>query len=174
MTMERMPTTEPRLCLGIKSSAPHRFDNFGVAKDNLDIDSSVAKLEVVSLLSPALLIFHLVSMAFRPHLYSHDGAFLAIASANSIHPGSPILPDSQLTACQSSSAFQPDALAITSPSSRDAGTPTVTRAMSSNGWAAKEDWARHRALIKRLYLDEKKPLTEVMRLMESEHGFKAT
>ena len=113
-------------------------------------------------------------MALIAHLSNDDGTLVALAFANSIHAGYPILPDSQLTACQPSSAFQPDTPAITHPSPGDIGAPTVTRAMDLNGWATKEHWARHRAVIKQLYLDEKKPLTEVMRLMESEHGFKAT
>ncbi|CAD6593216.1 MAG: hypothetical protein ASARMPREDX12_006943 [Alectoria sarmentosa] len=50
----------------------------------------------------------------------------------------------------------------------------VTHVTKPNGWAAKPNWARHEALIKQLYLYEKKSLGEVMRIMESQHGFRAT
>ena len=41
MTIERLCRTELHLCLGFKSSAPRRFDNFSVAEHNLDVESSV-------------------------------------------------------------------------------------------------------------------------------------
>ena len=65
-------------------------------------------------------------------------------------------------------------MATTLCSSNDVSGPAVTSVTGSNGWAAKESWASHQALIKQLYLYEKKPLAEVIRLMESQHGFKAT
>lgn len=36
------------------------------------------------------------------------------------------------------------------------------------------DWAKYMPLIKQLYLEEDRPLKEVMRIMEEEHGFVAT
>ena len=46
---------------------------------------------------------------------------------------------------------------------------------SANGTPPREeDWERHRETIKRLYLDKKKPLREVMAIMAREHGHKAT
>lgn len=40
------------------------------------------------------------------------------------------------------------------------------------GWAAKDAWNAHRALISHLYANNTLP--EVMRIMEAKHGFKAT
>ena len=40
------------------------------------------------------------------------------------------------------------------------------------GWASSEDWTRHRTLIIRLY--EEYRLKKVMKIMEDDHGFKAT
>ncbi|KAK2609745.1 hypothetical protein N8I77_003232 [Diaporthe amygdali] len=36
------------------------------------------------------------------------------------------------------------------------------------------DWSRHRPTIKRLYIDERKPLKEVMEIMARDHGFMAS
>lgn len=36
------------------------------------------------------------------------------------------------------------------------------------------DWNRHKSSIKRLYIDENRPLKEVMRVMEKEYDFIAT
>ncbi|KAI0188007.1 Clr5 domain-containing protein [Xylaria flabelliformis] len=41
-------------------------------------------------------------------------------------------------------------------------------------WATPEDWDAHQETIRRLYLDEKRPLKEVVVIMESEYGFRAT
>ncbi|KAI1755767.1 hypothetical protein F4782DRAFT_527127 [Xylaria castorea] len=41
-------------------------------------------------------------------------------------------------------------------------------------WATPEDWDAHQDTIRRLYLDEKRPLKEVVVIMESEYGFRAT
>ena len=49
----------------------------------------------------------------------------------------------------------------------------MTRA-KSKGWAAKEEWTKRKAEIKQLYMHENKTLTEVRRLMEKRHGFRAT
>jgi hypothetical protein len=39
---------------------------------------------------------------------------------------------------------------------------------------SEEDWAKHRARIKQLYLDDDRPLKEVMTIMERTHLFKAS
>ncbi|KAI1823691.1 hypothetical protein F4861DRAFT_310135 [Xylaria intraflava] len=41
-------------------------------------------------------------------------------------------------------------------------------------WATPEDWDAHQETIRRLYLDEKRPLKDVVVIMESEYGFRAT
>jgi hypothetical protein len=41
-------------------------------------------------------------------------------------------------------------------------------------WAAPGNWDSQRPLIKQLYLDENRTLTEVMKLMKRDHGFNAT
>ena len=41
-------------------------------------------------------------------------------------------------------------------------------------WATKNDWDRHQEDIRRLYLSEKRELTEVMAIVEAQYGFKAT
>jgi hypothetical protein len=47
--------------------------------------------------------------------------------------------------------------------------------ISATRWrTSEEDWEHHRARIRQLYLDEDRPLKEVMAIMQREHGFKAT
>ncbi|KAI2639395.1 Clr5 domain-containing protein [Xylaria nigripes] len=41
-------------------------------------------------------------------------------------------------------------------------------------WATPEAWDAHQETIRRLYLDEKRPLKDVVVIMESEYGFRAT
>ncbi|KAH8165329.1 hypothetical protein CIB48_g2902 [Xylaria polymorpha] len=41
-------------------------------------------------------------------------------------------------------------------------------------WATPEDWDAHQATIRRLYLDEKRPLKDVVVIMENDYGFRAT
>lgn len=97
----------------------------------------------------------------------------AIAGANPFNAGLLDLPDRQPAAYQPSSAVQPDASAVmlrTFPISA----PTIANIANSNGWAAKEVWAKYQADIEQLYLHERKTLAEVMRLIKSKHGFKAT
>jgi hypothetical protein len=61
--------------------------------------------------------------------------------------------------------------AITFPSPANA----ATMSMSSTKWpTSEEDWEPHRARIRKLYLEEDRPLKEVMAIMEREHDFKAT
>ncbi|KAK8044618.1 hypothetical protein PG993_004642 [Apiospora rasikravindrae] len=45
---------------------------------------------------------------------------------------------------------------------------------SRGQWASQADWDRHRPLISHLYIEEGKPLKEVMDILEKDHGFKAT
>lgn len=97
-----------------------------------------------------------------------------VAGAKPIHVETLRSPDHQSVSYPSSAAFQSDAMATTLYFSNEIGIPIRTPAVNSNGWATKQDWARHQALIKQLYLDEKKPLKEVMRLMRNQHDFKAT
>ena len=106
---------------------------------------------------------------------SDEGAILvAIAGANSTDADSGSVPDHQSGAPQSSLTFQPDALSTTVYFPNNVGAETNAPARKTSGWAAKESWTRHQALIKQLYLHEKKPLKEVMRHMEDQHGFRAT
>ena len=106
---------------------------------------------------------------------SDDGAFLvATAGANPIDADSWSAPDHQSTAYQTPLAFQSDALGMISKFPDEAGVGMNAYDRDPSGWAAKEDWARHQALIKQLYLYEKKPLKEVMRYMEDQYDFRAT
>lgn len=59
-----------------------------------------------------------------------------------------------------------------SKSPNEDGVKMNTYTREPKGWAAKEAWTRHQALIRQLY--EKKPLKEVMRHMADQHGFRAT
>jgi hypothetical protein len=51
-----------------------------------------------------------------------------------------------------------------------------TTAMTSHvQWPkSEEDWTKRRARIKQLYLDDDKPLKEVMAIMETTHLFRAS
>lgn len=113
-------------------------------------------------------------MTSKPHSASDFESLVAIAGGNPTHTDSLNFTEHQSASHQNPSAFQPDALATSLYSSNHVGVPTLAPVTNLNGWAAKQDWARHQALIKRLYLYEKKALGEVMRFMESQHGFKAT
>lgn len=46
--------------------------------------------------------------------------------------------------------------------------------LQSNKWASPNDWERFRPLIKKLYVDEDRTLTDVMAIMLTEHGHNAT
>lgn len=111
-------------------------------------------------------------MDFSLHHSDNVRSVQATAGATPVHAGLIDMPDHQSAAYQHSSAVQPDASALILPF--PVPTPTIANVENSNGWAAKEAWAKHQGVIKQLYLHEKKPLAEVMRFMESEHGFKAT
>lgn len=112
-------------------------------------------------------------MISQSHLSSEMGTLVAIADASTVHADLPGVPDHQSAASHSFPDFQPDVVPSTLYSSNDAVVPTVA-ATNPNGWAATQSWARHQPLIKQLYLYEKKPLAEVMRIMERQHGFRAT
>lgn len=109
-------------------------------------------------------------------LYSSSdvGNLVTIPGRNPIQADSLSFPEMHSASYQMPPAFQPDALTATLPPSNDIGAQTLASATNSNGWAAKQDWARYQALIKQLYRDERKSLAEVMRIMENQHGFRAT
>ena len=48
----------------------------------------------------------------------------------------------------------------------------ATNASSLSAWATKRDWIQHQSLIGQLYQD--RTLSEVIKVMETQHGFKAT
>lgn len=57
------------------------------------------------------------------------------------------------------------------------GTQAVFKTQSANskrGHYASDVWERHKAAIKNLYIDEGKPLREVIKIMEVDHDFPAT
>lgn len=57
------------------------------------------------------------------------------------------------------------------------GTHTVFKTQSANskrGHYASNVWEGHKAAIKKLYIDEGKPLREVIKIMDTEHNFPAT
>ncbi|KXJ95411.1 hypothetical protein Micbo1qcDRAFT_230675 [Microdochium bolleyi] len=47
-------------------------------------------------------------------------------------------------------------------------------AAASTGWATPEEWAANRDIIAGLYIDDKRKLKDVMRIMRDEHAFHAT
>lgn len=49
----------------------------------------------------------------------------------------------------------------------------MTRTASSR-WSTAEDWECYKSRITQLYLEQDKPLKEVMAIMQRDHGFKAT
>lgn len=97
-----------------------------------------------------------------------------MAGMNLVHADLPDFPHHHSAFYQSSQASQPDPVAIPLHSPNDFGGPVTAPITHQSDWAAKEAWAEHQAVIKQLYVYEKKPLPEVMRLMESQHGFRAT
>ena len=56
----------------------------------------------------------------------------------------------------------------------DARNSMATSTARSSAYATGEEWTKHRPSIRKLYLDEKRKLADVMHIMESRHGFKAT
>lgn len=112
-------------------------------------------------------------MISHSHLSSEMGTLAAIADASTVHADLTGVPDHQSASSHSFPDFQPDVVPSTLYSSNDAVVPTVA-ATNPSGWATTQSWARHQPLIKQLYLYEKKPLAEVMRIMERQHGFRAT
>ena len=64
------------------------------------------------------------------------------------------------------SSLPPNAIAF------PAAAPDAAPDAAPSGWATKQDWDRHRALIGQLY--EKETLTKVMGFMAEQHGFRAT
>lgn len=57
------------------------------------------------------------------------------------------------------------------------GTQAVFKTQSANskrGHYASDVWEGHKTVIKKLYIDDGKPLREVIKIMETDHGFPAT
>lgn len=184
---KRKRRTQPCLFFCIKGSVPRLLDNVTVGKSQISGCGSHHKFSHCATQNPfpikfaqssfhltRRLPFQLVAMTSRSYSTNDVVTLGAMAGVNPIHAESLSFPDHQSALSPSSAAFQPDAMATTLCSSNDFGAPTITPVTNPNGWAAKQTWATHQAFIKQLYLDEKKPLAEVMRLMESQHGFRAT
>lgn len=53
-------------------------------------------------------------------------------------------------------------------------TTTSTQGSAPGRCPSRYDWSKHMSAIKRLYIDEDKPLKEVMEIMQKEHNFIAT
>ena len=113
-------------------------------------------------------------MEYDSHISDNVGTLVQIASADATYTGPMSFHNHRPAAYQSSSGFQSDASTLMLPSSNDIELPMNMTASHSTGWAAKEEWTKHEADIKQLYVHEKKPLKEVKSLMESQHGFRAT
>ena len=62
--------------------------------------------------------------------------------------------------------------AMASFTSMDSMSSLMILNAKSSKWPSEADWITHKLLIKKLY--EKETLAKVMRIMEQEHGFKAT
>ncbi|KAK3364982.1 hypothetical protein B0T24DRAFT_683648 [Lasiosphaeria ovina] len=45
---------------------------------------------------------------------------------------------------------------------------------SPSGWVGGDEWHLHKGLIQELYLVQSMPLKDVMKVMEDQHGFRAT
>ena len=113
-------------------------------------------------------------MENNSHVSNNVSTLIQIAGTDANYAGPMTFHDHQPTAYQPTSGFQPDASAVMLSSSNDIEAPMNMTAANSTGWAAKEEWTKHEADIKQLYVHEKKTLKEVKRLMESRHGFRAT
>lgn len=78
---------------------------------------------------------------------------------------------------ESPAAMRPAAARRESPAKARRPSQTVFKTQSANskrGHYASDVWERHKAAIQKLYIDEGKPLREVIRTMETEHKFPAT
>ena len=109
-------------------------------------------------------------MALLPYHFNEEGTLVTSAGLNAF----PLGPLDFSSSSFQSSSLQPDVSTNTLPTSSIFGDPILAPLTKSTGGPTKEDWGSHRALIKRLYLIENKPLAEVMRIMRNEHDFKAT
>ncbi|KAL1872715.1 hypothetical protein Daus18300_004261 [Diaporthe australafricana] len=77
----------------------------------------------------------------------------------------------------SPTAMRPAAARRESPAKARRPSQTVFKTQSANskrGHYASDVWERHKIVIQKLYIDEGKPLREVIRTMETEHKFPAT
>ena len=188
--IKRERRTQPCLFMSIKSSSPHLFDYLTVAKSQSPGRSTLRQFShcgpqsvftlthqsppIIFQLYSSSLSFQPIAMASKPYSSNELGSLVAMAGANPIHANSLSFPDHQSASYQFAPTFQPDALATTLHFPNDVSAPITAPVTERSGWAARQVWARHQALIKQLYLYEKRPLAEVMRLMESQHGFRAT
>ncbi|KAG8161107.1 hypothetical protein KVR01_009371 [Diaporthe batatas] len=89
---------------------------------------------------------------------------------SAIGPPPPPPPDSP-------AAMRPATLPRGSPAKAAQGSQTVFKTQSANskrGHYASDVWERHKPTIQKLYIEEGKPLREVIRTMETEHKFPAT
>lgn len=74
-------------------------------------------------------------------------------------------------------ATRPSPVRRDSPVKAQRGSQTVFKTQSANskrGHYASDVWERHKPVIQKLYIEEGKPLREVIRTMETEHKFPAT
>ena len=113
------------------------------------------------------------SLAPLPYTFNDDETATFIGCANLEHVDIPMdLPNRLSTLDSSFQTFQPEEIVPTSYVSNDVASSVVTQSDIPRVWATEHDWARHRALITELYGGNKLP--KVMRIMESQQGFKAT
>ena len=113
-------------------------------------------------------------MESRSHSFNEVGTLAAEASSNPVGAGPLYFSDHQSASCETFSAFQPDASAVIPHPSNNLGTITVPSTANQNGWATPESWESHRYLIEQLYQIKGESLPKVMRIMDSEYGFRAT
>ena len=113
-------------------------------------------------------------MEYSSHVSNNVGTLVQLTGANANYAGPMKFSEHQPCPYQPSAGFQPDMSAVVLPFLNSVEAPMNTAAANSTGWAAKEEWNKRAAEIKQLYVNEKKTLKEVKRLMESRHGFKAT
>jgi Clr5 domain len=121
------------------------------------------------LASPALQLARR-STSTRPplHLNRRDGGNVLLEFASCFVPNGHF--SSQRSASSSSGCpLEMAAITFLPPSN------ATIMSMSSTKWhTSDQDWEPHRARIKQLYLEEDRPLKEVMAIMQRDHGFKAT
>lgn len=168
ITVKRKRRTQPCLPVCIKGPAPHLFHNMNIAKSKDSESSELHQFSRCGNRSPFTSTRRFLPIVVLPYHLSESLPARTLSTPNywALLIIICLLP----TLCSLSACV----MATTLCSSNDVSAPAVTSVTRSNGWATKESWASHQARIKQLYLYEKKPLAEVIRLMESQHGFRAT